>query len=451
MNDAKYDFSVGSVHRRILAQALPLTLAQAVQLLYNVVDRIFIGNLEGIGDLALSGLGVTFPVIVLIAAVTNLFGTGGATLFSIARGRGDEKEAERVLGNVFTLLSLSSVVLFLFCYLFRRPILVLFGAGEGSLPYAEEYLQIYLFGTFFSMISTGLNGYINAQGFPKIGMLTTVLGAVMNIALDALFVLGLGMAVSGAALATVISQGVSCLWVLLFLTGKRAILRIKKQYIGISLKTVCKIASLGAPSFVMQATGSLVQIVSNNQLQLYGGELGDLYVGVLTVIGSVRDLVTLPVMGISQGAGPVLGFNYGAKAYGRVKQGIRFTTIIGTVYTIVAWVFIMIFPRELMDLFTDSAKTIEIGAGMMNLYFFGFFFMSLQFAGQTTFQALGKAKSAVFFSLFRKALIVVPLTLLLPMLWGLGIKGVFLAEPISNALGGAACFLTMWMTVYRKL
>ncbi|MBQ8235559.1 MAG: MATE family efflux transporter, partial [Clostridia bacterium] len=183
----------------------------------------------------------------------------------------------------------------------------------------------------------------------------------------------------------------------------------------------------------------------------YGGELGDLYVGVLTVIGSVRDLVTLPVMGISQGAGPVLGFNYGAKAYGRVKQGIRFTAIIGTVYTLVAWVFIMIFPAELMDLFTDSAKTIEIGAGMMNLYFFGFFFMSLQFAGQSTFQALGKAKSAVFFSLFRKALIVVPLTLLLPMLWGLGVKGVFLAEPISNALGGAACFLTMWMTVYKKL
>ncbi|MBQ7847872.1 MAG: polysaccharide biosynthesis C-terminal domain-containing protein, partial [Clostridia bacterium] len=209
MNNAKYDFSVGSVHKRILAQALPLTLAQAVQLLYNVVDRIFIGNLEDIGDLALSGLGVTFPVIVLIAAVTNLFGTGGATLFSIARGRGDDKEAERILGNVFALLSVSSVVLFAGCYLFRRPILVLFGAGEGSLPYAEEYLRIYLFGTFFSMISTGLNGYINAQGFPKIGMLTTVLGAVMNIFLDALFVLGFGMAVSGAALATVISQGVS--------------------------------------------------------------------------------------------------------------------------------------------------------------------------------------------------------------------------------------------------
>ena len=450
MNGSKYDFSSGSVKGRILAQALPLTLAQAVQLLYNVVDRIFIGHLEDVGEMALSGLGVTFPVIVLIAAFTSLFGTGGATLFSIARGEGKKEEAERVLGNVFALLSLFSVVLFAFCYLFKAPILLLFGAGEGSLPYAESYLEIYLFGTFFSMISTGLNGYINAQGFPKIGMLTTVLGAVLNIALDALFIYGFSMEVRGAALATVISQGASCLWVLGFLVGKKAILRLKKEYFRISLKTTARICSLGLPAFVMQATGSLVQIVSNNQLQLYGGELGDLYVGVLAVIGSVRDLVTLPVMGISSGAQPVLGFNYGARRNDRVKEGIRFTAVIGTAYTIVAWVFIMLFPRALMALFTDSADTVRIGAEMMNLYFFGFFLMALQFAGQTTFQALGKAKKAVFFSLLRKALIVVPLTLLLPAL-GLGVKGVFLAEPISNAIGGAACFATMWITVYKRL
>ena len=232
--------------------------------------------------------------------------------------------------------------------------------------------------------------------------------------------------------------------------GKKAILRLKKEYFRISLKTTARICSLGLPAFVMQATGSLVQIVSNNQLQLYGGELGDLYVGVLAVIGSVRDLVTLPVMGISSGAQPVLGFNYGARRNDRVKEGIRFTTVIGTAYTIVAWVFIMLFPRALMALFTDSADTVRIGAEMMNLYFFGFFLMALQFAGQTTFQALGKAKKAVFFSLLRKALIVVPLTLLLPAL-GLGVKGVFLAEPISNAIGGAACFATMWITVYKRL
>ena len=416
MDQSTYDFSSGSVKGRILAQALPLTLAQAVQLLYNVVERIFIGHLEDVGEMALSGLGVTFPVIVLIAAFTSLFGTGGATIFSIARGEGKKEEAERVLGNVFALLTLSSVVLFAFCYLFKTPILLLFGAGEGSLPYAEEYLSIYLFGTFFSMISTGLNGYINAQGFPKIGMLTTVLGAVRNIALDALFIYGFSMQVRGAALATVISQGVSCLWVLWFLVGKKAILRLKKEYFRISLKTTARICSLGLPA----------------------------------VIGSVRDLVTLPVMGISSGAQPVLGFNYGARRNDRVKEGIRFTTVIGTAYTIVAWVFIMLFPRALMALFTDSADTVRIGAEMMNLYFFGFFLMALQFAGQTTFQALGKAKKAVFFSLLRKALIVVPLTLLLPAL-GLGVKGVFLAEPISNAIGGAACFATMWITVYKRL
>ena len=200
----------------------------------------------------------------------------------------------------------------------------------------------------------------------------------------------------------------------------------------------------------MQATGSLVQIVSNNQLQLYGGELGDLYVGVLSVIGSIRDLVTLPVMGISSGAQPVLGFNYGAKQPGRVKEGIRFTALIGTAYTLAAWIFIMLFPRGLVALFTDSADTVRFGSEMLQIYFFGFFLMALQFAGQTTFQALGKAKHAVFFSILRKALIVVPLTLLLPAL-GLGVKGVFMAEPISNAIGGAACFLTMWFTVYKKL
>jgi putative MATE family efflux protein len=449
--DVKNDFSKGSVKKRILAQALPLTAASAVQLLYNVVDRIFIGNLKDVGDAAMSGLGVTFPVVVLIAAVTGLFGTGGATLFAIARGKGDKEEAERVLGNVFALLTLSSLVLFVFCYLFKRPILVLFGAGEGALPYAQRYLGIYLFGTFFSMISTGLNSYVNAQGFPKIGMLTVVMGALLNIALDALFILVLDLGVSGAALATVISQGVSFAWVLGFLVGKRAVLKLRLSKIRISLKRTARIASLGLPFFVMQATASLVQIVSNNQLQQYGGELGDLYVGILTAIGSVRDLVTLPVSGISQGAQPVIGFNYGAGEYKRVKEAIRFTTVIGMIYTVVAWIVIFAFPRWFMDLFTDSADTVTLGAEMMKIYFFGFFLMALQFAGQTAFQALGMAKKAIFFSLLRKMLIVVPMTLLLPALFGLGVKGVFLAEPISNAIGGAVCFATMWLTVYRKL
>lgn len=446
MTDGK-DFSIGSVKRCIIAQAVPLTVAQVVQLLYNVVDRIYIGHLEGIGDVALTGLGITFPVIVLVAAFTNLFGSGGTALFSIARGKKDEEEAESILGNVFALLALSSVILFVVCYFLRRPILFLFGASELSVQYADQYLQIYVFGTAFSMISTGLNGYINAQGFPRVGMLTTILGAVINIILDPVFIFGFGMEVRGAALATVISQGVSAVWVMRFLLGKKAILQVKASKVRITWKRTKSIIAIGLPGFVMQGTNSLVQIVCNNQLQVYGG---DLYVGILTVLNSVREILSLPVMGISNGAQPVLGYNYGAKKNGRVKEGIRFTAILGIAYTVAAWIVVMLIPRQMVAIFSNDPQTVAIGAQMLNLYFFGFFFMAFQFVGQTTFQALGKAKQAVFFSLFRKAIIVVPLTLLLPAV-GFGVEGVFLAEPISNAIGGLACFVTMWVMIYRKL
>ena len=441
------DFSKGSVKKLVLSQALPLTMAQAVQLLYNIVDRIYIGHLEGIGDLALTGLGITFPVIVIIAAFTSLYGTGGATLFSIARGEGDTEEAQGILGNVFALLAGSSVVLFALCFAFRKQILFLFGASEQSFFYADQYLRIYLLGTVFSMLATGLNSYINAQGFPKIGMLTTVLGAVINIILDPIFIFGFSMGVQGAALATVISQAVSAVWVLKFLTGKQAIIKLRPRKARISLTRTKKILALGLPGFVMQGTNSLVSIVCNNQLQSYGG---DLYVGIMTVISSVREMVSLPVMGISFGAQPVLGFNYGAKEYERVKESIRFTTVLGTAYTVIAWLIVMLIPTQLMGIFSEDSQTIVTGARMLNIYFFGFFFMAFQFSGQTAFQALGKAKQAVFFSLLRKAFIVVPLTVLLPAI-GFGVEGVFLAEPISNAIGGLAAFLTMWFTVYRKL
>jgi len=443
----KHDFSVGSVKKLILSQALPLTLAQAVQLLYNIVDRIYIGHLEGVGDIALTGLGITFPVIVIIAGFTSLFGTGGGTLFSIARGRGETEEAERILGMVFTLLVCASVVLFGVCYLFRRPILFLFGASEQSWLYADAYLQIYLFGTLFSMVSTGLNGYINAQGFPRTGMLTTVIGAVINIVLDPVFIFAFDMGVRGAALATVLSQFVSAVWVMVFLTGKRAVVPLKRSQMGIESGRLKRIISLGLPGFVVQGTNSLVQIACNNQLQHYGG---DLYVGIMTVIGSVRDMVSLPVMGISHGAQPILGFNYGARKNDRVREGIRFTASLGFAYTLIMWLVVMLIPKQLIGIFSDDAQTITVGARMLNIYFFGFVFMAFQFAGQTAFQALGKAKYAIFFSLLRKAFIVVPLTLLLPAI-GFGVEGVFLAEPISNALGGLAAFTTMWFVVYRKL
>ena len=448
------DFSTGSVKRHIIAQALPLTLAQAVQLLYNIVDRIYIGHLPEMGQMALTGLGVTFPVIVLIAAFTQLVGVGGTPLFSMARGRRDEKEAGAILGNALALLLIASVGCFIVGYCFRRPILFAFGASEESYVYADQYLRIYLWGTAFSMLTTGLNGYINAQGFPKVGMATTLIGAVVNIILDPVFIFLFDMGVSGAALATVISQGLSCVWVLIFLMGKKAIIPLTLKAIRVDFSRTKRICALGLTGFVMQGTNSLVSIACNNQLQLFGETMmvggGDLYVGVMTVLNSVREMLSLPVGGIASGGQPVIGFNYGAGKYERVKEGIRFSALLGAGYTLISWAVVMLIPRVMIALFTDDQMTIDVGARMLNIYFFGFVFMGFQFAGQSTFQGLGKAKHAIFFALFRKVVIVVPLTLLLPRL-GFGVEGVFAAEPVSNIVGGLCCFTTMWMTVYRKL
>jgi len=308
-------------------------------------------------------------------------------------------------------------------------------------------LKISLFGTAFSMLVTGMNGFINAQGFPKFGMVTTILGAVINIILDPVFIFAFDMGVAGAALATVLSQMMSAIWVLNFLTGKKAILRLQRKCMTLSAKRVTSIMGLGVTNFVMQGSNCLVQVVCNNSLQIYGG---DLYVGIMTILNSVRELVMLPVMGISTGSQPVLGFNYGAGKNDRVKEGIRFMTLIGSVYTVLAWLIVLLLPKQLIQIFSNDEQTIMEGARALYIYFFGFVFMAFQFAGQSTFQGLGKKKQAVFFSMLRKVIIVTPLTLLLPIL-GFGVDGVFLAEPISNIIGGLACFLTMWFTLYKKL
>lgn len=441
------DFSKGKVWQNIVAQSIPLILAQLVQLLYNVVDRIYIGHLPAADSMALTGIGLVFPLTTLIAAFTFLFGTGGTPLFSIARGAGKDERAGKILGNTFALLLGTSVVMFMVCYLFRRPVLYLFGASDASYIYADAYLKIYLWGTPFTMLATGLNGFINAQGFPRMGMMTTLLGAVLNLVLDPVFIFLFHMGVSGAALATVISQAVSCIWVLRFLTGKKALLPMKKTYLRIDGKLVKEIITLGMSGFIMQGTNCLVQVVCNATLKIYGG---DLYVGVMTVINSTREILSLPVSGITNGAQPVLGYNYGAGEYDRVRQGIRFTAVLGIVYTLLAWLLVILNPHLLLSVFTEDVLMIEAGVDAMRLYFFGFFFMAFQFTGQSAFTALGDSRHAIFFSLLRKAVIVAPLTVLLPKI-GFGVNGVFLAEPVSNAIGGLACFVTMYVTLYRKL
>ena len=441
------DFSKGPVWKCILSQAVPLMIAQLVQLLYNVVDRIYIGHMEGTSGLALTGVGLTFPIITLIMAFTALFGMGGTPLFAMARGAGNEERAGKILGNSFALLLLSSVVLAVLGYVFCRPILFAFGASEDSYVYAKEYLNIYLLGTVFSMTSTGLNNYINAQGFPKIGMLSIIFGAAANIVLDPVFIFAFDMGVTGAALATIFSQALSAIWVLRFLFGKSVPIPLRFVNIRIRWEITKDILRLGTANFIMQGTNCLVQVTCNSTLQLYGG---DLYVGIMTVVNSVREIFMLPVSGIINGAQPVISFNYGAKDYLRVKSGIRFNTLIGALYNTAAWGLVLLFPEFLFRIFAENAAMISAGVEMLKLYFFGFVFMAFQLAGQSTFQAVGDAKHAIFFSLLRKAIIVVPLTLLLPRI-GFGVCGVFLAEPISNVLGGLASYLTMRMTVYKQI
>lgn len=441
------DFSTGPVWKRIVAQAIPLTIAQVVHLLYNVVDRVYLGHM-GTGDsMALTGVGLTFPVVTLIMAFTALFGVGGVPLFSIERGAGNEEKAGKILGNSFALLTVSSLVLIAVGYLFMKPILFAFGASEASFVHAREYLNIYLTGTTFSMLSTGLNGYINAQGFPKVGMYSIIVGAVCNIILDPVFIFGLDMGVSGAALATVISQIVSAAWVLRFLLGKQALIPLRRKNFAIRGHIVAEICKMGTVNFIMQGTNCLVQVACNTTLQTFGG---DLYVGIMTVTNSVREIFSLPVSGIGSGAQPVIGYNYGAKQYARVKAGIRFTTVAGAAYTMIAWLVILLFPRFWLGIFSEDPSIIEPGVQALHIYFFGFVFMAFQFAGQTTFQALRDAKHAMFFSLLRKAVIVFPLTVLLPRL-GFGVLGVFMAEPVSNVLGGLACYITMRLTIYKRI
>ena len=441
------DFSKGPVWKCIITQAVPLMIAQLVQLMYNVVDRIYIGHMQGTNGLALTGVGLTFPVITLIMAFTALFGMGGTPLFSMARGAGNEERAGKILGNSFALLLLSSVVLTVLGYIFCRPILFAFGASEDSYVYAKEYLDIYLLGTVFSMTSTGLNNYINAQGFPKIGMLSILLGAAANIILDPIFIFVFDMGVAGAALATISSQALSAAWVLRFLFGKTVAIPLRVANVRIRWDITKDILRLGTANFIMQGTNCLVQVACNSTLQAYGG---DLYVGIMTVVNSVREIFMLPLSGIVNGAQPVISFNYGAKEYRRVRSGIRFNTLIGTAYNAAAWGLVLLFPEVLFRIFAEDAAMISAGVEVLKLYFFGFVFMSLQLAGQSTFQAVGDARHAIFFSLLRKAIIVAPLTLLLPRL-GFGVHGVFLAEPISNVLGGIACYTTMRLTVYKQI
>lgn len=442
------DFSQGPVHRNILRLALPMTFAQLVNVLYSIVDRVYIGHIPGASSTALTGVGLTFPILLIITAFANLFGTGGAPLFSIARGAQNHRYAARVMGNTCCLLAAFGLLLTAGLLIFKRPLLYLFGASDATFPYANSYLTVYLTGSVFVMFSLGMNGFINAQGFGRRGMATVLIGAVINLLLDPLFIFVFRMGVAGAALATVLSQFASALWAVGFLRGRRSLIRLSLRAMRPDPAIIGKILSLGMAGFIMAITTSLVQVVCNATLQHYGG---DIFVGVMTVLTSVREVVSAPVGGLVNGAQPVMSFNYGAKKYARVQSGIRFLSWACILYTTAAWLLMFLFPEVFIAPFTADSALIAAGRSAMHIYFFGFFMMSLQMAGQAVAVALGRSGQAVFFSLLRKAFIVVPLTLLLPHLWGLGANGVFWAEPVSNFVGGAACFITMMLTIWPSL
>lgn len=448
MSNSKNDFTQGNIVGNILKLAIPMTLAQLINVLYSIIDRIFIGRIPENATLALTGLGLCLPITSIVMAFANLFGMGGAPLCSIERGRGNEEEAEKIMGNSFVLMLAFGVVLTVLGLIFKKPLLYMFGASDATYPYAAQFAEIYLLGTIFVMVGLGMNSFINSQGFGTIGMMTVLMGAVVNIILDPIFIFTLDMGVRGAAFATVIAQFISAVWTVRFLTGKKAILKLKYSCFRLNKYRVKSIVGLGMSGFTMAVTNSVVQVMYNVSLQQYGG---DLYVGVMTIINSIREVISMPVRGITNSAQPVMGYNYGASEYGRVKRAIVFTSVIPIIYTTAAWGLIHGYPEFFIRIFNHDPEVIQAGVPAMRIYYFGFFFMSLQFAGQSIFVALGKARQAVFFSIFRKVIIVAPLIILLPILLSNGTSGVFMAEPISNVIGGGACFLTMFFTVWREL
>ena len=427
--------------------ALPMTLAQLINILYSIVDRVYLGHLPGTEHLALTGVGLTLPIIIIIMSVAALCGSGGGPLFSIARGRHDDEDAEFIMGNSFLLLLIFGIIMTSAVIIFMKPILYLFGASDVTFPFARDYLSIYTIGTLFVMIGLGMNPFINAQGFGRTGMMTVAIGAAINIVLDPIFIFVLGMGVQGAALATIIAQFCSAIWIMLFLTGKRAVLHLKLRCMRLHAQRVRKILALGLSGFFMNITTSLTQIVCNVTLQRYGG---DLLVGVMAVINSLREVITMPLMGVQNGTVPVIGFNFGAGENKRVRQSIKFATALNVSYSIVMWAVIMLAPGALIRIFSNQPELLAAGIPALRAYFAMFVFMSLHLSGQFIFVGLGKSKHAILFTVLRKALIAAPLTILLP-LWGLGTYGVFYAEAISQFISGVVCFTTMYFVVYRRL
>ncbi len=444
--------SLGSqkISSLMLRLSLPAILAQVINILYNIVDRIYIGHIQSASSLALTGLGVCSPVIMLVSAFSFFAGTGGAPLAAIELGKTERdkdalKNAESILGNAFILLVFFSVVLSAAFFIFRKPILVAFGASDATLPYASEYLEIYLCGTVFVLLALGLNPFISCQGHARTAMVSTLIGAILNIALDPIFIFVLGMGVRGAAMATIISQGASAAWVLIFLSSKKSAIRLRAKIIRFKFETVKKISALGISPFIMSATESAIFVVFNSGLQKFGG---DNYVGAMTIMQSLMQLGFVPVQGFTDGTSPIISYNFGAKKIERVKKTIRMMTAISFSTTIVFAVLLNAFRAQAAAVFTDNTELISLVRNLLPIYFGAFWIFGIQMSAQRTFVSLGKAAVSVFVALLRKVILLIPLALVLPNYFG--VMGIFWAEPVASTLSALTSGIIL-ILVYRKI
>ena len=428
--------------------AVPAITSQVVNALYNMVDRMYIGHIPEVGSAALTGVGVCFPIIMIISAFAYLFGMGGAPRASIFMGKKDNDTAEKILGNCTTSLMIIAVLLTVLVLIFQEPLLYLFGASQNTIGYAMDYMTIYAVGTIFVQLTLGLNAFISAQGFSKISMLTVVIGAVTNIVLDPIFIFGLNMGVQGAAIATVMSQALSAIWAFWFLSGKNTVLKLKKKNLKINFHILLPCIALGVAPFAMQATESVLVLCFNSSLLKYGG---DLAVGAMTILSSVMQFAMLPLQGLTQGGQPIISYNYGAKQGDRVQKAFKLQTISCFSYSSILWLLIMIFPSLFVAIFTSDPQLTEITIWALRIYMAGVLLMGIQISCQQTFIAFGNSKKSAFLAVFRKILVLIPLIYILPMFISDQVFAVFLAEPIADTIAVLTTSTMFYFEMKKKM
>lgn len=433
------------IPKLMLSLAIPSVVAQLINVLYNIVDRMYIGHIKDVGSVALTGVGLTFPIIMLISAFSAFVGAGGAPLAAIALGKGDRERAEKIIGNGVTVLISFSVILTVVFMIFKEPLLFMFGASEQTIAYANSYITIYLIGTVFVQAALGLNPFISSQGQAKVAMLSILIGAVINIILDPIFIFGLHMGVRGAALATVVSQACSAVWVVRFLTSKKSAVRIRIPMLRPDVHIIAGVMALGISPFIMQATESAINIVLNRGLQTYGG---DLYVGSMTILQSVMQLFVIPLQGFTQGVQPIISFNFGARKFDRVKKTYTLAIIYSIVFATLFCILAVTCPTILAGIFTSDRELIALVGKVMPIFMSGIWIFGIQMGCQTTFMGLGQAKISLFLALLRKVILLIPLAIILPKFFG--VIGIYYAEPISD-ITSALTAGTIFLLVRNKI